>query len=53
MPWRQAVGMRNFAAHGYFAVKLPVVWETATNDVPPLRNQVAQILAAEFLEGEP
>jgi uncharacterized protein with HEPN domain len=46
--WADVVGFRNFAVHEYFAVSWPVVWVTATHDVPALREAVARILAAEF-----
>ena len=53
VPWRKAIGMRNFAVHGYFAVQLSIVWETATQDVPPLQEQIAGILATEYPEEQP
>lgn len=46
--WRGAISMRNFAAHEYFAVTLERVWETATEVLPVFRNQVLDILYAEF-----
>ena len=44
------VGFRNIAVHEYFAVSWPIVWVTATQDVPNLRRKVAQILAKESSE---
>lgn len=44
--WRSAIGLRNVAVHEYFSVNFEVVWETATQDVPLLRQQVAAILEA-------
>ena len=44
--WRSVVGLRNFAVHEYFSVSWEVVWDTAIQDVPPLKDQVAAILAA-------
>jgi len=46
--WAEIVGFRNIAVHQYFAVKWHIVWVTATEDVPELRRQVAQILADEY-----
>lgn len=46
--WSQIVGMRNLLVHGYFSVKATIVWQTATQAVPVVREQVAHILAEEF-----
>lgn len=48
--WADIVGFRNIAVHAYFSVKWEIVWVTATEDVPRLREQVIQILA-ELPEG--
>jgi uncharacterized protein with HEPN domain len=47
--WADIIGFRNFAVHAYFAVSWPMVWVTATEDVPALAEQVDNILAAENL----
>jgi uncharacterized protein with HEPN domain len=49
--WIDIVGFRNIAVHEYFAISWPIVWVTATEDVPPLRQKVAQILAAAYPGG--
>lgn len=41
-------GMRNMLVHSYFSVKLDIVWQTAIQSVPDIREKVARILAAEF-----
>jgi len=46
--WADIVGFRNFAIHAYFAVSWPIVWVTATADVPALAEKVAKILAEEY-----
>ncbi len=43
--WRDVVGFRNIAIHEYFSVNWEIVWFTATQDVPFLREKVAAILA--------
>lgn len=48
VPWADVVGFRNIAVHEYFAVSWPIVWITATQDVPLLREGVAAILEDEF-----
>lgn len=40
-PWRQIVGMRNFAAHQYDDLDPHRVWRTLTTDVPALRDYLA------------
>ena len=48
--WADIAGFRNIAVHEYFAVSWPIVWVTATQDVPDLRRMVARILADEYTE---
>ena len=33
--------------HGYFGVDLGAVWDTATKDIPPLREKLREILKIE------
>lgn len=42
--WRAMAGFRNIAVHAYFSVQWPIVWATATHDVPVVRLQVLDIL---------
>ena len=44
--WRNIIGFRNVAAHAYFAMKWPMVWVIATEQVPKLRSRIAAILDA-------
>ncbi|MDV2496664.1 MAG: DUF86 domain-containing protein [bacterium] len=44
IPWEDIRGMRNLIAHGYFAVKLPIIWKTVTEDLAPLKVVVRKIL---------
>ena len=46
--WSDIVAFRNFAVHEYFAVSWDIVWVTATQDVPDLRQKIARILASEY-----
>lgn len=45
LPWEQMLGMRNRIVHEYFAIDTEVVWQTAVNSLPPLIEQLKQILA--------
>jgi len=44
IPFAQIYGMRNRVAHGYFAVSLPMIWDSVQVDVPELRQQIAKVL---------
>lgn len=41
IPWAQIIGMRNFAIHQYWEIKLSVVWDAATRDVPVLAKKLS------------
>jgi uncharacterized protein with HEPN domain len=49
--WYAIVGFRNIAIHEYFNVNWEIVWTTAIQDVPLLRQQVATILARDYGRG--
>jgi uncharacterized protein with HEPN domain len=44
IPWAQMRGMRNVVIHQYFAVDLKVLWTTATDDLPRLKEQIDDLL---------
>jgi uncharacterized protein with HEPN domain len=39
------IGMRDRLIHGYFDIKLEVVWKTITEDLPPLISQLEKIVS--------
>lgn len=45
VPWNKMVGMRNRLIHGYFDINLDVVWDTVVNDLPPLIEDLENIVA--------
>jgi len=46
--WPKIVGMRNLLVHGYFSIQLGIVWMTAAQSIPELRQKIANVLAQEF-----
>ena len=44
LPWKSMVGIRDRLIHGYFDINLDVVWETVTEDLPPLIAQLKKIV---------
>lgn len=44
VPWNDIKGMRDVVAHGYGTIILNRVWQTAIDDVKPLREYCEQIL---------
>lgn len=44
VPWNLISSMRNFLIHEYFSVDLDLVWNTATFEIPRLREKVEKII---------
>lgn len=42
--WHKIKGMRNFVSHEYFSTRLETIWDTALENIPILRIQIAQII---------
>jgi uncharacterized protein with HEPN domain len=47
IPWSEIVGMRNRLIHGYFQINADVVWNTVTDDLPPLISALEEWFARE------
>lgn len=41
--WKQVMATRDRLAHGYYFINLQIIWETAQNDLPLLKKQIAEI----------
>jgi uncharacterized protein with HEPN domain len=47
--WHDIAGMRDKLIHGYFGVKLNLVWETVKKNLPDLKKQISEILKEESI----
>ena len=45
VPWRQIKAMRNIVAHSYGSMNREIIWETAVNDIPTLKQFCEEQLA--------
>lgn len=44
VPWRQIVGMRHHLVHAYWDVNRDRLWETLTENLPPLIEQLEAVV---------
>ena len=50
IPWATIVAMRNRLIHAYYDIDLDRVWDTITDDLPPLIAKLEQIAPPEDAE---
>lgn len=43
IPWNQLYGMRNRIVHGYSGINLNIVWDTVSQDIPALKDELIKI----------
>src|SRR5258708_1798093 len=48
VPWPDIIAFRNVLVHEYFGIHWPLVWTTATEHAPQLKEQITAILQAKF-----
>lgn len=46
IPWKQIIGMRNRAAHGYHTMSPEIVWDVVKFEIPQLKKVVSSELTA-------
>lgn len=44
VPWNTIVAMRNRLIHAYVDIDRDIVWKPVTEEIPPLRSQLLQVL---------
>jgi uncharacterized protein with HEPN domain len=42
IPWKLMRGIRNILAHEYFGIDLEIIWKTAKEDLPNLKNKLTE-----------
>ncbi len=45
IPWSSLTRMRDRMAHGYWTVMPAILWQTATNDIPQVKNMIENVIS--------
>jgi uncharacterized protein with HEPN domain len=51
VPWSKIIGMRNILTHDYPQTDVEIVWKTAKNRLPALKQAVEELLNESGLRG--
>ena len=43
VPWEDIIGMRHRLVHAYFDINLDILWQTVTDDLPPLSAELERV----------
>ena len=44
-PWRDIIDMRNLLIHGYITTNSAYIWDSYTNDLPVLKEQIKKYMS--------
>jgi uncharacterized protein with HEPN domain len=44
LPWKEMRALRHISIHEYFRVSLPIIWTTINEDLPPLIEQIRELI---------
>jgi uncharacterized protein with HEPN domain len=50
VPWPDIIAMRNRLIHAYFDINLDIVWQTVTEELPPLVVELEKYLSSDDTE---
>jgi len=45
LPWKKMKAMRNILIHMYDELDINIIWDTALNDIPKLKNQIEHLIS--------
>jgi uncharacterized protein with HEPN domain len=50
IPWKQMAGIRDKIIHGYAYIKLDILWDAVSMDLPVLKPLIKELLESDFKE---